>query len=408
MDDYPYTRRSFIGGLAATAALQTMIASGQPAPPATADKRKIKVGVVGCGGRGSFIADLFHQHGGYEVHALADYFQDVADRCGDLLGVDKMRRFSGLSGYEKLIASGVEAVVLQTPPYFFPQHSAAAVAAGLHVYLAKPVAVDVPGCLTIEALGKQASEKNQLVFVDFQMSTDPINIEVARRIREGALGKVAQIQTFGTGSGVGDPPLGANIEGRLQNLTWLNDIALGGDYIVNYDIHSIDAALWVLDERPESASGASRIMRADPHGDAHDVCSVIYRYPSGVVHNHYGQGLNNKFTKDDECLLTVISGQVAYAQVNYIGKAFINGGAQAFAGGAVSNLYLDGANRNIASFYDRIVGGDFTNSTIRRSVDSCLACILGREAARRNGTLTMAELIQENRKLTVNLEGLKA
>jgi len=87
-----------------------------------------------------------------------------------------------------VIESGIEAIALETPPYFLPEHAAAAVAAGLHVYMAKPVAVDVPGCLAIEGAGQRATQQQSVFFVDYQMPTDPVNIEVATRIREGALG----------------------------------------------------------------------------------------------------------------------------------------------------------------------------------------------------------------------------
>ena len=130
------------------------VVQGQEKPPAAKIDRKIKVGLVGCGGRGSWIAGLFKQHGGYEFVAAADYFPDRAEKTGTSLGVDKSKCFSGLSAYKRLIDSGVEAVILETPPYFFPEHAEAAVEAGLHVYMAKPVAVDVPGTLKIGALGQ--------------------------------------------------------------------------------------------------------------------------------------------------------------------------------------------------------------------------------------------------------------
>src|SRR5882724_7619602 len=104
--------------------------------------RRIKLGLVGCGGRGSWIAKLFQKHGGFEFHAVADYFQSAVNKRGDELGVDMSRRFSTLSGYKRLIESGVEAVALEVPPYFFPEHARAAVDAGLHVYMAKPIASD--------------------------------------------------------------------------------------------------------------------------------------------------------------------------------------------------------------------------------------------------------------------------
>ena len=143
------------------------LAAGIPAAP----RRKIKLGLVGCGGRGSMLAGFFKEHGGYELHAVADYFPHKVDACGNSQGVDPSRRFSGLSGYQKVIQSGVEAIALETPPCFFPEHARAAVEAGLHVYVAKPVAVDVPGCLTIEAAGKLATQKQRVFFVDYQIPT---------------------------------------------------------------------------------------------------------------------------------------------------------------------------------------------------------------------------------------------
>ena len=121
-------------------------------------ERKIKLGVLGCGGRGAWLAGLFKQHGGYDVYALADYFQDAVDTCGDALGVDKARRFTGLSGYKKLLDSGIEAMVIIDVCYFYPEQAKAAVEAGCHVYIAKPVAIDAPGRLSIQASGKQATE----------------------------------------------------------------------------------------------------------------------------------------------------------------------------------------------------------------------------------------------------------
>src|SRR5512141_1462275 len=134
-------RRQFLGGAlgvatsaASLATFSSLAAEAPPPEPKPVEfQRKIKLGVIGNGGRGAWIAGLFQKHGGYELYAVADYFQEVADKCGDKLGVDQARRFSGLSGYRKLMESGVEAVALETPPYFFPEHAHAAVEAGLHV-----------------------------------------------------------------------------------------------------------------------------------------------------------------------------------------------------------------------------------------------------------------------------------
>ncbi len=130
--------------------------------------------------------------------------------------MDKSRRFTGLSGYKKVLESGVEALVIEDVPGFYPEQAQAAVAAGCHVYMAKPIAVDVPGCLAIEALGKLATAKKLCFLVDYQMPTDPVNIEVAQRVREGGLGKIGFMATFGFCGGFGDPPLTATIESRLR------------------------------------------------------------------------------------------------------------------------------------------------------------------------------------------------
>lgn len=408
-----WTRRGVLGAALAASGPLVRAASAAAAkkkrkkPAAAPPKplgRKIKLGLVGCGGRGSWIIKLFQKHGGYRIHAVADYFQPVADKCGDALSVDKSRRFSGLSGYRKLIASGAEAVALETPPYFFPEHAAAAVEAGLHVYMAKPVAVDVPGCLLTRSLGKQATQKKRCFLVDYQIPTDPINIEVRKRILAGGLGKVAYMQTTGFTRGFPDPPKTATIESRLQRLVWVNDVALGCDLIGNFDIHAIDAAVWVAGAAPVSAAGASRICRPNAHGDSRDICQVVFEFADGVILNHTGQALRNN---SDKALNCQVYGQVANAMIEYWARAYVRGGPKHYGGGVVQNLYQAGAVRNIETFYRNVTEGRCDNPTVRRAVDGCLTAILGREAAAQHVRLTMKELIKANRRLEVDLGGLK-
>lgn len=396
-----WSRREFLTGTLAAAAMAPTLSL----VAADADKRrKIKLGLVGNGGRGSWIAQHFKNHGGYEMYAVADYFQEVADKCGNDLGVDPARRFSTLSGYKRLIECGVEAVALEVPPYFFPEQAAAAVDAGLHVYMAKPVAVDVPGALQIQAAALKAREKKRCFLVDYQMPTDPVLMDIRKRISDPGFGKIAQISTTGISGRFSDPPFTANLESRLRNLIWVNDRAMGCDYLGNYDIHAIDAALWVLGERPIAASGSSRICRPDPHGDSRDVCSVIYDYASGVVHNHFSEAQNNKLEGELSCR---VHGMTGHAVLNYWGKSNLRSFDDAVEGEA-TNLYDAGAMRNIARFYDDVTLGRFGNATVQRSVDGVLACILGIEAGIRKTRLTMDDLIHENKKLEVNLGGLKS
>lgn len=375
---------------------------GTETPPAEF-KRKIKVGVVGNGGRGAWIANLFKKHGGYEMWAVADYFQPVADQCGDALGVDKTRRFSTLSGFKKLMESGVEAVALETPPYFFPEHVRAAVEAGLHVYMAKPVAVDPWGCLQIEASAARATAKQRVFLVDYQMPTEPHNIEVVKMIHAGEIGKVIALNSHYFSGLFADPPKTATLESRFRGLVWCNDVALGGGYHVNACIHAVDAALWIAGARPVSSVGLSRIGRADPHGDSHDVFQLLFEFENGLILSHRGKHLNNQTGFN---VIAEAQGQTGYGQICYGGKSLLKGRENGYQG-EVGNPYEAGAVRNIAKFYRCVVEANHANDTVRRAVDGALTTILGREAARRGQRLTMEELLKEKQRLEVDLHGLK-
>lgn len=412
------SRRQFIGNsLAATAAgtafgAMTSSAAEKPASPAPAEfKRKIKLGVVGLGGRGHWIAGLFKKHGGYEMHAVADYFPKVAEAQGNALGVDKSRHFSGLSGYKRLIESGVEAIVIIDVPYFYPEQAKAAVDAGLHIYMAKPVAVDVPGALSIAESGKLATQKQRVFLVDYQMPTDPLNIEVIRRVAAGGIGKLQTIFSNGAAGSGGftDPPFAKTIENRMRGLIWVNDDAMGCGYIGNYDIHVVDAVLRVTQRMPVAAYGWGERFRKSPHGDALDSTCVMNTFADGMVWNHQSpRGNSDDWFSSNGSLTAEFQGSEASARLSYWGKAYIRGGKQHFAGGKVESLYQAGAQRNIAAFYENVTKGDCTNGTVKHAVDSAITCILGREAAARHGKVTMDELLKENKRLEVDLKGLQA
>ena len=402
------SRRGLLGSAAAMATSMSMLGGAQvlaadTSKPATMG-RKIKVGLVGCGVRGQWLMPLFMEHGGYELHALADYFPEVAEAAGAKFGVAKTRRFSGLSGYQKLIDSGVEAVLIEDVPYFYPEQAKASVEAGLHVYIAKPIAVDVPGCLIIEAAAKQATRKQRCFLVDYQLPHDPACVEVATRVREGGLGKLAHIASFGIAwQAWPDPALGKNVESRLRDEIWLSDTALSGDTIVSYDIHIIDGIVWTLGQRPTSACGRSRVCRPEPHGDRTDAAAVIYEMGDGTIWTHVTQSVNNNI--DITTLSASLCGMQATAHLQYGGKNYVRGGTKHYSG-ASGNLFTEGVVKNIAAFYQNIVEGHHENLSAQRAVDGTLTAILGREAAARRCFLTMGDLIQENKRLDVRLEGM--
>ena len=399
---YLFSRRRFIAQSAAAAGFAIVKPS---AVRGSAANSRIEVGCIGLGGRGRLIAGMLAEHEGFEVASAADYFPEVAQAVGRKLGVAAERRFSGLSAYEKLLASKVDAVFCETPPYCFPEHVTAAVDAGYHVYLAKPVACDVPGCLAILKAAKKASRSKQVFLVDFQTRTDPLIIEAVKRTHDGLIGGLAMLSSFYTDDGFPDPPMTDNIESRLQRLIWVNDIAIGGGQLVAAGIHAVDVALWIAGERPISAVGCCRTARKNPHGDSADVYSVTYRFEDGLILNHRGEHIRNTHGFNCTCLAF---GQDGYTETNYAGNVQLRGNKGGYRGGEVKNLYNNGIKRNLDTFHHSIVNGVHGNPTVEPSVDATLACILGREAAKRNTQLTWDELIKENKKVEVDLAGLQA
>lgn len=396
------SRRGFLGGVAGVAAVNLIRPASAKEPPETP---KIKVGLIGLGGRGNMIAQFIQEHGGYQLSAIADYFPEVAEGAGKQFGVPEKACFSGLMGYKRLLESGVDAVFLETPPYCFPDHVEAAVKAGCHVYMAKPVACDVPGCLRVLEAAKQAGAGKKVFLVDFQTRTDPFFIEGIDRVHRGDIGTIGMLSSLYSDESFSDPPLTGTAESRLQHLIWVNDDALGGGYLVNAGIHAIDVALWLARAVPVSAVGASRVARGEAHGDSHDVYSVTYEFADGLILNHRGEHLKNKFDFHCEC---IAHGQRGYLESGYSSNVAIFGGEKDWPGGQVKDLYAAGARRNIATFHDSVVNGTCANPTVEPSINAALATMLGREAARRRTRVTWDEMIQERRSIEPDLRGLKA
>ncbi|MBN1509343.1 MAG: Gfo/Idh/MocA family oxidoreductase [Sedimentisphaerales bacterium] len=401
--DSTITRRRFIWGAGAAALPFTIVAPN--AVRGTAANSRIKTGIIGVGSRGRMIAGMVQKHGGYELVALADYFESVVDAVGEQFQVPRAHRFRGLSAYEKIIASNVEAVFLETPPYCFPEHVEAAVEAGRHVYIAKPLGCDVPGCLRIRDAAKRAAANNRVFLCDFQTRTDPFFIEGIRRVREGAIGQIVMLSSEYNDESFRDPPKTDTMESRLQELVWVNDDALGGSYLVNAGIHAIDVALWIAGQIPTIAMGASRIGRSDPHGDSHDVFSITYEFQSGLILNHRGEHLKNRNEFRSDCFA---QGNEGWLETGYTSRVRILGNRTGWRGGDVVDLYPRGAERNIDAFHKAVTAGDYTNPTVEPSINATLTTILGREAARRRTKLTLEEVLKEDRRLDPDLRGLKA
>jgi myo-inositol 2-dehydrogenase / D-chiro-inositol 1-dehydrogenase len=395
------TRRRFLAQSAATAVAFSIVkpdlVRGSQA------NSRINTGVIGLGGRGSWIAKHLQQHAGYQVSAVADYFPEVVDKVGQELNVAEDRRFTGLKGYQRLIDSKVDAVFCETPPYCFPEHVSAAVEGGCHVYMAKPVACDVPGTLQVANMANKAKENKQVFLVDFQTRTDPLYIEAIKRVQAGDLGELGIVDVVCGSEGWHDPPQTDTIESRLRYLIWVNDVELGGGLLVNYDIHAMDVALWIIGQTPVSASGFGRIVDPDAHGTSLETYSVSYQFKNGLIASHRGEHLPN-LTDSISCNAY---GKVGYLETTYAGKVWIRSNINPYKGGECKSLYGDGMHSNVDTFHQSVTLGNCDNPTVEPSINATLTTILGREAATRKTEVSWDELIKNSRPLPVNLKGLK-
>ena len=390
-------RRSFLAGAASAAAftiLKPSLALGAEA------NTVLDIGLIGCGGRGSWIADLFAASGKYRFVACADYFQDKADAVGQKHKIDSARRYTGLSGYQRLLESKLDAVVIETPPYFHPQQAADAVEAGKHVYVAKPIAVDAPGCATIAAAGQRATAKKQVFLVDFQTRADEHFREAVGLVHKGAIGSLVMAEAWypWSGGGRGVPP--ATPEQQLRS--WYYVLPISGDFIVEQSIHALDLVTWMINADPIRARGVGG-HKVRPAKSIYDHFAVQYWFPNDLVLS---------FT----CIQSIpqvkneirarVFGADGFIDGDYYTGITVRGPETGFRGN-VGDLYKTGTVVNINEFHAAILKGDCANPTVAPSVRSNLAAILGREVAYRRQEMTLAELVKEGKQLKPDLQGLK-
>jgi predicted dehydrogenase len=396
------TRRRFLAHTGAATVSATLLNSalvrGAPAGG------KIALGLVGCGGRGRWLARLFRKHGGYEVAAVADYFPERSARAGAEFGVPEGRRFSGLNGYLRLLEQPVDAVAIISPPYFHPTQAAAAVAAGKHVYLAKPIAVDVPGCLSVARSGQDATAAGRVFLVDFQTRASKDYQEVVRRVRAGQIGEVicgeAGYHCGPTFTRLKDVLRGRERDPETRLRAWGVDRVLSGDVITEQNIHALDVACWFLDDAPVAARGTGG--RARSFGTCWDHFSVIFQFPGNRVVTFNSKQLGHGY--DD--IMCRIYGAEGTADTHYFGRVTLSAKQDGFHGGT-PDLYQAGAVANIAAFCDAVRKGDCANATVPESVRSNLTTILGRTAAYARREVTWREMMSEAERWEFDLSGLK-
>ena len=283
-------RREFVKG-AATVSAGSMLVSANGL--FAAGSQKMKVALIGCGGRGTGAAINFLNAGpNLEIVALSDVFQDRIDKCRqdikDQKGVEIADEncFVGLDAYKQVLEQDINYVILATPPYFRPEQFKAAVEARKHIFTEKPVAVDPVGARSIMASAKQAETAGLCVITGTQRHHQRDYVEVYRRVAgEGAIGHIVSANAYWNQSKLWHRDRlsdWSDMEFMIRD--WVNWTWLSGDHIVEQHIHNIDVINWFTGKFPVSAVGMGSRQRR-PTGDQYDNFSVDFIY-DGDVHMH--------------------------------------------------------------------------------------------------------------------------
>jgi predicted dehydrogenase len=297
----PLSRRDLLHAAAIAPALSALAAARAERPiPKPADRQPgaYRLGVIGCGGRGTGAAvDFLTAAPEARLVAMADAFPDrlassrsalagEADTIKSRVDVTDATCFTGFDAYKKLLALDLDVVVLATPPHFRPIHFAAAVAAGKHCFIEKPVAVDPAGVRMVIDAGKLADEKNLRVVCGTQRRHQPSYLAAMAKIREGTIGRVVSGSCYWNQGGLWmneRKPEWSDMEWQLRN--WLYFTWLSGDHIVEQHVHNLDVMNWAIGSNPIRASGSGgRQVRTSPaYGHVFDHFAIEYEYEGGVT-----------------------------------------------------------------------------------------------------------------------------
>ena len=376
----------------------------------------VRIGLLGCGGRGCGVAESFARNTPARIVALADLFsdnlaagQDRLNKVNASLGqpaIDSKLVFRGPHAFEQLAHSkAVDLIQISTPPYFHVQHLEAAVAGAKHVYCEKPVGIDIAQARRALEIARRV-KPNQSVDVGFQCRSAPPIAALAARVKSGALGKIATVSgNYNAPASAEKKREGAGPdEYRLRN--WLWDRVLSGDILVEQNIHIIDLCNWMLGRHPVKASATGGRNVLTHYGDCWDNYQVDFSYPNDVHFSFASTQFGSDGVFDAGLKLFGASGS---ATCPYAGPIAITGAnawtwqdAESTAAGsgqfAANGAFLDNlkyADRDKEStFIASIVSGPAHNQ-IADGVESALSCILGRLAGYQKREVSWDEMMSQ-------------
>ncbi|WZO96621.1 Gfo/Idh/MocA family oxidoreductase [Isosphaeraceae bacterium EP7] len=285
------SRRSFLATTGGVAAFGALAGSLPTAYAAGSDV--IKVGLIGCGGRGRGAAEqCVNASSNVRLVAMGDAFADnlasaheSLSNLGDRVAVPADRRFVGLDAYKHVLESDVDLVILATPPGFRPDHLESAINAGKHVFTEKPVAVDGTGIRKVLKVAEEAKKKNLAVVAGTQRRHQAGYIEAMKRIHEGEIGDVVSGRCYWNQGPLWNKPRQASwtdVEWQMRN--WLYFTWLSGDHIVEQHVHNLDVLNWAIGSHPlRAVSLGGRQVRTDPaYGHIFDHFATDLEYANDV------------------------------------------------------------------------------------------------------------------------------
>jgi len=285
------SRRNFIRASAA-ASMAALAAPGSRIYAAGSDK--LRVGLIGCGGRGTGAAtDCVKSSDNVEIVAMGDIFQDHLDKSlatlsrkvDDKVSVTDDTSFTGFDAYEKVLACDIDMVILATPPHFRPMHLRAAIEAGKHVFMEKPVAVDPVGIRSVIESSQLAKQKGLAIVAGTQRRHQEHYLEVMKRVHAGDIGEIVAGQCYWNQGGLWVKKKlvdWSDMEWQCRN--WLYFTWLSGDHIVEQHVHNLDVINWAIGSHPVKCLGmGGRQVRTGPeYGNIFDHFAVEYEYANGA------------------------------------------------------------------------------------------------------------------------------
>jgi myo-inositol 2-dehydrogenase / D-chiro-inositol 1-dehydrogenase len=385
----------------------------------------VRLGLLGCGNRGTTVATSFSNSTTAQVVALADIFPDKLalgrSHFNDLNAglsrqpIDEKLLFHGPHAFEQLAASkDVDLIQISTPPFFHVQHLEAAVASGKHVYCEKPVGVDVAQTKQALEIAKRV-KSTQSVDVGFQCRNAPPIAAIAEKIKAGALGKIASTagNYYAPASQEKVRPGASPDEYRLRNWLWYR--ALSGDILVEQNIHIIDLCNWMLGAHPLKATATGGRNILTHAGDCWDNYQVDFTYPEDVHlsfastqfgNNGFDAGL--KLFGADGTATVPYSGPVQIVGTQawaWTDSMNTSGPVKFAANGSFSDNLAFADRDKERTFIDSITSGQCHNQ-IAAGVDTALSCMLGRMAGYEKREVTWENLLAhgETYKLGMNLD----